>query len=116
GGTEYLLPALVSEGTRRGMSYNHMARVTSWTPAQRFGLNRKGDIAEGFDADIAIVDPAHTWTIAAKDSPSTQGYTPFEGLDLSARVDATFLRGMKIFEDGQVIGKPRGQYLHRPTA
>ncbi|MGZ5195405.1 MAG: dihydroorotase [Ramlibacter sp.] len=116
GGTEYLLPALVSEGTRRGMSYNHMARVTSWNPAQRFGLNRKGDIAEGFDADIALVDPARTWTIAAKDSPSTQGYTPFEGLEMSSRVDATFLRGMKIFEDGQVIGKPRGQYLHRPTS
>ena len=116
GGTEYLLPALVSEGTRRGMGYNHMARVTSWNPAQRYGLNHKGDIAEGFDADIAIVDPAKTWQIAAKDSPSTQGYTPFEGLEMSARVDATFLRGMKIFEDGEVIGKPRGQYLHRPTA
>jgi allantoinase len=115
GGTEYLLPALVSEGTRRGMSYNHMARVTSWNPAQRFGLNRKGDIREGFDADIAIVDPARSWTIAAKDSPSTQGYTPFEGLEMSARVDVTFLRGMKIFENGQVIGKPRGEYLHRPT-
>ena len=106
----------MSEGTRRGMSYNHMARVTSWNPAQRFGLNRKGDIAAGFDADIALVDPARSWTIAAKDSPSTQGYTPFEGLEMSARVDATFLRGMKIFEDGQVIGKPRGEYLHRPTS
>lgn len=116
GGTEYLLPALVSEGSKRGMDYNHMARVTSWNPARRYGLNRKGDIAPGYDADIAIVDPAHTWTIAAKDSPSTQGYTPFEGLELSARVDATFLRGMKIYEDGEVIGKPRGQYLHRPTA
>jgi allantoinase len=116
GGTEYLLPALVSEGMKRGMDFNHMARVTSWTPAQRFGLNRKGDIAPGFDADIAIVDPAHTWTIAASNSPSTQGYTPFEGLELTARVDTTFLRGMKIYEDGQVIGKPRGQYLHRPTA
>jgi allantoinase len=116
GGTEYLLPALVSEGTKRGMSYNHMARVTAWNPAQRFGLNRKGDLAEGFDADIALVDPARSWVIAAKDSPSTQGYTPFEGLQMSARVDATFLRGMKVFEDGQVIGKPRGEYLHRPTA
>jgi allantoinase len=115
GGTEYLLPALVSEGSKRGMGYNHMARVTSWNPAQRYGLNHKGDIAEGFDADIAIVDPAHTWTIAAKDSPSTQGYTPFEGLELSARVDATFLRGTKIYEDGRVIGKPIGRYLHRPT-
>jgi allantoinase len=115
GGTEYLLPALVSEGSKRGMGYNHMARVTSWNPAQRYGLNSKGDIAEGFDADIAIVDPAHTWTIRAKDSPSTQGYTPFEGLELSARVDATFLRGSRIYEDGRVIGKPIGQYLHRPT-
>jgi allantoinase len=116
GGTEYLLPALVSEGTKRGMSYNHMARVTAWNPAQRFGLNRKGDLAEGFDADIALVDPARSWVIAAKDSPSTQGYTPFEGLEMSARVDATFLRGMRVYENGQVIGKPRGEYLHRPTA
>ncbi|AEG92935.1 dihydroorotase [Ramlibacter tataouinensis] len=117
GGTEYLLPALVSEGTRRGMGYNHMARVTSWAPAQRFGLNRKGDITEGFDADIALVDPARSWTIQAKDSPSTQGYTPFEGLELSARVEATYLRGEQIYaHDRGVIGKPRGQYLFRPTA
>jgi len=117
GGTEYLLPALVSEGTRRGMGYNHMARVTSWTPAQRFGLNHKGDIAEGFDADLALVDPARTWTIHAKDSPSTQGYTPFEGLELSARVEATYLRGEQVYaQDQGVIGKPRGQYLFRPTA
>ena len=116
GGTEYLLPALVSEGTRRGMGYNHMAKVTSWNPAQRYGLNSKGDIAEGFDADLALVDPAKTWTISAKDSPSTQGYTPFEGLELSARVEETFLRGQLIYQDGKVVGKPRGQYLFRPTA
>ncbi|GAB3647371.1 dihydroorotase [Ramlibacter alkalitolerans] len=116
GGTEYLLPALVSEGTRRGMGYNHMARVTSWAPAQRFGLNRKGDIAEGYDADLALVDPARTWTIHAADSPSTQGYTPFEGLELSARVEATWLRGEQIYASERgVIGAPRGKYLFRPT-
>ncbi|GAB3760784.1 amidohydrolase family protein [Ramlibacter monticola] len=116
GGTEYLLPALVSEGTRRGMGYNHMARVTSWTPAQRFGLNRKGDIAEGYDADLALVDPNRTWTIRASESPSTQGYTPFEGIELSARVEATFLRGGQVYaHDRGVIGAPRGQYLFRPT-
>ena len=90
--------------------------MTSWNAAQRFGLNSKGDIAEGYDADLALVDPARTWTISAKDSPSTQGYTPFEGLELSARVEETFLRGTLICQDGQVIGKPDGQYLFRPTA
>src|SRR5919201_2039830 len=116
GGTEYLLPALVSEGAKRGLSYNRMAALTSWNPARRFGLNSKGDIAEGLDADLALIDPAESWTIRAKDSESTQGYTPFEGVELSARVKATFLRGEMICENGKVIGKPRGQYLHRPTA
>ena len=68
-------------------------------------------------ADIALVDPACAWTVRAKDSPSTQGYTPFEGLELSARVEETWLRGELIYEHARgVIGKPRGQYLHRPTA
>jgi allantoinase len=115
GGTEYLLPALVSEGTRRGLSYNRIAALTSLNPARRFGLNSKGDIAEGLDADLALVDPNERWTIRAKDSASTQGYTPFEGIELSARVKATFLRGSLICENGNVIDKPGGHYLHRPT-
>jgi allantoinase len=116
GGTEYLLPALVSEGSKRGLSYNRMAALTSYNPARRFGLNTKGDIAEGLDADLALVDPSETWTIRAKDSQSTQGYTPFEGIELSARVKATFLRGELVCENDSVLGKPRGQYLRRPTA
>jgi len=115
GGTEYLLPALVSEGSKRGLSYNAMARLTSWNPARRFGLNSKGDIAQGLDADLALVDPRASWTIRAKDSESKQGYTPFEGIELSAQVKATFLRGELACENGRVVGKPRGRYLHRPT-
>ncbi len=115
GGTEYLLPALVSEGTKRGLSLNRIASLTSHNPARRFGLNSKGDIAEGLDADLALVDPKKTWTIRAKDSASTQGYTPFEGIELSAKVISTFLRGELVCDNGNVVGKPRGRYLHRPT-
>jgi allantoinase len=116
GGTEYLLPALVSEGTKRGLSLNRIAALTSANPARRFGANAKGDIAAGLDADLALVDPKETWTIRAKDSESTQGYTPFEGIELSARVKATFLRGELVCENASMLGKPRGRYLHRPTA
>jgi allantoinase len=115
GGTEYLLASLVSEGTKRGVPLNRLAALTSANPARRFGANAKGDIAEGFDADLALVDPRETWTVRAADSESAQGYTPFEGLELSARVKATFLRGELVCENGKVLGAPRGRYLHRPT-
>jgi allantoinase len=115
GGTEYLLPALVSEGARRGLPPNRIAALTSASPAWRFGLNSKGDIAPGLDADLALLDPRETWTIRARDSESTQGYTPFEGIELTAKVKATFLRGALICENGKVLGPPRGRYLHRPT-
>jgi len=115
GGTEYLLPALVSEGTKRGVSLNRIAALTSASPARRFGANAKGDIAEGFDADLALVDPRESWSVRAAESESTQGYTPFEGLELSARVKATFLRGELVCENGNVLGPARGRYLHRPT-
>jgi allantoinase len=115
GGTEYLLPALISEGVKRGLSLNRVAELTSANPAKRFGLNAKGDIAPGLDADLVLVDPRETWTIRAKDSESTQGYTPFEGIELQCRVKATFLRGGLVYENGSVVGAPRGRYLHRPT-
>lgn len=114
GGTEYLLAALVSEGRKRGLNYNQMAALTSANAARRFGLHSKGDIAEGFDADLALLDPNETWTVRATESESQQGYTPFEGMELSGRVKTTFLRGQRIYDNGQIIGKPLGRYLHRP--
>ncbi|HEX3792492.1 MAG TPA: dihydroorotase family protein [Pseudonocardiaceae bacterium] len=115
GGTEYLLPALVSEGRRRGLSYGAMARLVSTTPAARFGLGaRKGRIEVGFDADIALVDPSASWTVHSTDSFSAQEYTPFEGLEMTAKVVQTFLRGKRIFADGKIIGEPTGTYLSRP--
>ena len=114
GGTEYLLAGVLSEGRKRGMSYNHVAELLSWKPAQRFGLLRKGDIAPGYDADIALVDPNESFVVRASESESEQGYSPFEGLELTGRVKATFLRGVPVFHGGNIIGPAGGHYLRRP--
>jgi allantoinase len=115
GGTEYLLPGLVGEGRRRGLSYGRIAELTSWNPAQRYGLPTKGTIAEGYDADFCLVDPSATWTVHAADSESTQEYTPFEGFELTAKVTDTFVRGHQVLERGNVVGTPQGIFLRRPT-
>jgi allantoinase len=113
GGTEYLLPGMVSEGTKRGLPLHRIAELVAWNPARRFGLEGKGDLAPGFDADIALVNPAKTWTIRSADSESSQGYTPFEGIELSAAVEETYLRGRAVWRDGRAVGAPSGRYLHR---
>ena len=115
GGTEYLLSGVVSEGRKRGLSYNRMAELVSWNPARRYGLLDKGDIAPGFDADLVLVDPDETFVVRAAESESNQGYTPFEGQELSGRVKSTFLRGQLIYDNGTVVGPARGRYLWRPT-
>ena len=113
GGTEYLLSGLFSEGTRRGLSPAAIARLVSTQPAQRYGCTNKGDLEVGFDADLVALDPKHSYTVAAADSPSTQGYTPFEGMELTGRVTDVWLRGSQILENGQVVGTREGRYLPR---
>ena len=113
GGTEYLLSGIISEGSKRGMSYNQIAKLLCWNPAQRFGLLEKGDIAVGYDADLVLVNPQETFVVHAADSLSQQGYTPFEGMELTGQVKSTFLRGNLIYDRGQILGSPKGRYLKR---
>ncbi len=115
GGSDYLLPSVFSEGIKRGMSPNRVAELLCWNPAQRFGLLNKGDIALGYDADLAIIDPDETWTIHAEESFSTQGYTPFEGIEVTGRVKSTFVRGNLVFDKGEIVGDMVGTYQPRPA-
>jgi allantoinase len=115
GGTEYLLSGLMSEGSKRGMSYNHMAELLAWNPAQRYGLLKKGDIDAGYDADLVLVDEKETFVVRAAESESRQGYTPFEGQALTGRVKQTFLRGSLVLR-GRQDCRPGDRTIHSPPA
>ena len=115
GGAEYLLPGLIGEGRKRGLSLPRIAQLTSWNPAQRYGLGTKGTIAPGYDADIALVDPSRSFIVRAADSESTQEYSALEGTEIGATVTDVFLRGQRIVEGGNVVGGPVGRFQHRPS-
>jgi allantoinase len=113
GGAEYLIPGMVTEGLKRGLSRSQIAKLTSYAPAQRYGLKDKGSLAVGFAADIALVDENVNYVVRATDSESSQGHTPFEGFTLTAKVTDTFVRGNHVLENGKIIGSAIGKYQFR---
>jgi allantoinase len=68
----------------------------------------------GLDADLVLIDPDDTYTVRAGESESQQGYSPFEGVELTARVKSTYLRGRRVYHDGDVVGEPTGRFMARP--
>ena len=93
-----------------------MAQLVCKNPAERYGLLNKGDIEVGYDADLVLLDPDETFTVRAAESQSAQGYTPFEGMQLTGRVKTTLLRGDVVYDNGGIVGEARGRYLRRPTS
>ncbi|WP_217568882.1 dihydroorotase family protein [Mesorhizobium sp. GbtcB19] len=91
-----------------------LVRMCSTNPAERFGLSRrKGRIAVGYDADLLIVDPRQSSTIANADQVSRAGYTPFDGWTVKARLTSVFLRGHEIVREGRLVGPTLGKIVTR---
>jgi dihydropyrimidinase len=102
---------------RRGYSLPHYVDLVSTNAAKIMGLYpRKGVIAPGSDADIAILDPARRGKIHAADLHESD-YTPWEGHDIFAWPVTTILRGKVMVEGGQYFASPNdGKYLKRKIA
>ncbi|MDF3043444.1 MAG: dihydroorotase, multifunctional complex type [Thermomicrobiales bacterium] len=100
-GVQTLLPAFFSEAVvKRGLPVERFVSLISANPARIFGLYpRKGSLAIGADADIALLDPNATWTVAVDDVLHKQKWTPYEGKEITGRVVRTIRRGETIFDD-----------------
>lgn len=70
-------------------------------PARLFRINRRGFIRKGYFADLVLIDPQKTWTVAATDIESKCGWSPFEGTTFSHQVVCTFVNGKTIYRKGE---------------
>lgn len=119
-GLETRLPLLFSEGVGRGrIDLNRFVALTATDPAKMYGLYpRKGTIAIGADADIAIWDPLKKVTIENSMLHHNVDYTPYEGMTVTGWPVTTLSRGDIVWdmqetqEMQQTPATPgRGQFL-----
>ena len=116
-GIELRVPLLFSEGVGKGrIDLNRFVALTATNHAKLYGLYpRKGTIAVGSDADIAIWDPQRQVTVRAADIHDNVGYTPYEGMQLTGWPVTVISRG-RIVVDGGKLQAPRGSGAFLPCA
>jgi len=113
-GIELRLPLLLSEGVGKGrLTLNQFVQLGSTNAAKIYGLYpRKGTIAVGADADIAIWDTEREWVVSRDLLHDNSDYTPYEGMKLRGWPEMTISRGEVVWNDGAFNAAPgRGQFL-----
>nr|MDO8100320.1 dihydroorotase family protein [Candidatus Njordarchaeota archaeon] len=105
-GLETMLSLILTEMSEGRITLRRLLETMSENPSNIFGLRGKGKIAEGYDADIVVVDLQKEKTIRSRDFHSKAKYTPFEGREVKGVPVLTIVNGTPVMQDGEIIGNP----------
>lgn len=110
---EMRFPAMYSKGVREGyITENQWVDLCCSSPARLFGMDNKGDILVGKDADLVIFDPEKINPLSCETLHEKVDWTPYEGLDIIGWPELTISRGDILVEKGEFKAKPgRGKFL-----
>jgi allantoinase len=114
-GLETLLPAFYTAAVRdHGLAPEFLARMIAENPARHSGLYpRKGVLAPGADADIAVLRLGEC-EFAAGRMASAIKWSPYAGMKMAGEVAATYLRGRKVYENRELLAPAgTGRVLRR---
>lgn len=113
-GIQYQLPLMLDAWQKGKISLPRLVDLVATAPARIFGLDQKGRLAPGSDADIVLVDPSREWTISNESVLSKIEWTPYDGRRVKGAVIRTLVRGEDVWVDGEVVGKPGHGRLASP--
>ena len=110
-GVQTLVPVMLTHVNERRLSLARFVDLSSAGPQRVFGIEGKGRIALGYDADFTVVDMAATRTIRAEDQATRCGWTPFDGFEAKGWPMATIIRGQIVMRDGEITTPSAGAPL-----
>jgi allantoinase len=110
------LRAVWTQARPRGFALEDAARWMSEGPAVIAGLERKGTIVEGRDADLVLFEPDESSEVDPNVLHHRNPVTPYAGRRLDGRVSATYVRGVEVYAEGRFRDEPAGRLLSRGAA
>ncbi|NOU05752.1 MAG: dihydroorotase [Hyphomicrobiaceae bacterium] len=107
-GVQTLVPTMLDHVAKGRLSLSRFVDLTSAGPARLFGLEGKGRIAAGYDADLTIVDLKRTETITNSWIQSKSQWTPYDGVKIQGWPVGTVVRGAMAMWQGQLAASATG--------
>jgi dihydroorotase len=108
-GVQTLVPLMLTHVADGKMTLERFVDLTSAGAQRVFNIANKGRLAKGYDADFTVVDLKARRTITNDWSASRCGWTPFDGFEAKAWPVATFVRGIMVMCDDQLVAPGRGE-------
>ncbi len=108
-GVQTLVPVMLNHIANGRLTLERFVDLTSHGPNRVFGLADKGRMAEGYDADLTIVDLKARRTIRHEDMANRAGWTPFDGMEVTGWPMATIIRGRVVMREDEVVAPALGK-------
>jgi dihydroorotase len=108
-GVQTLLPVMLTHVNSGKLSLERLVDLTSAGAQRVFGVAGKGRMAEGYDADITLVDMNHKRVLKHENMRSRCGWTPFDGFEAHGWPKATIIRGKVVMRDDEIVLPSRGE-------
>lgn len=107
-GAQSTLNVMLTEGYfKRDLPLEKIVALTSTNPAKLFGLETKGTIAAGYDADIAIVNLDESFVLKNEDLFYRHKHSPYVGMTFNGKVKTTIVAGEVVFENGEITASKK---------
>lgn len=90
-------------------TYEKVVEKMAHMPAELFHIDRRGYIRPGYYADLVLVDPKKTWTVAPDNILYKCGWSPFDGYTFHHAVSQTFVNGQVVYDNGRFDDAVRGR-------
>ena len=108
-GVQTLVPVMLTHVANGRLSLDRFIDLTSHGANRVFGIAGKGRMAEGYDADLTLVDLKAKHVLKHEDMATRCGWTPFDGMECTGKAVATIVRGRMVMRDGDLIGTAHGR-------
>ena len=108
---QHSLVAMLEQSKKGLISPEKVVEKMCHAPADLFRIDRRGYIREGYYADLVLVDPNLSWEVSHKNILYKCGWSPFDGIQFSHKVVATFVNGSLIYANGDIVSSKQGKRL-----